>query len=257
MNDAQGVKRTSNLGVAAIILAMLGLFVCWIPIVGFLAYPLGIVGGVLAVVGVVLAMTKGEISVRAPLAGMFMCGLVIVIPIFTTAAAVAQINTAIADAKAQAVARQNAPQPVIPKSVLEVKLLRSRQQGKHVYFDVGIKNTAKDTLNHVTVRIEFFDASDKFIGSTEPMFSFLQGGAEQSKESIALNVDASKIDTWRARLSGAVNFSGLRDDLRCGEGWGIDETPLVSDSSFDGHRAGALDWGGDERLDALGAVGIT
>jgi len=105
-------------------------------------------------------------------------------------------------------------QPILNVIEIQIRKTTPSAGGRHVNVDLLARNTSTESLNHVSVRVEFEDENGILLGSAEQMFSYLDGGAEQTETTIALNVDISKIEKWSARLSGVVNNQGLRDDRK-------------------------------------------
>jgi|GEM_PF-1646086 len=70
MNNPPQSKGVNGLGVAGVIFGILAALICWIPLVNLLALPLIFVGGLLAIVGVLVALTGKKSGVGWPIAGV-------------------------------------------------------------------------------------------------------------------------------------------------------------------------------------------
>ena len=68
MNPSPG-KSANALGVAAVVIGILALLVCWIPFLNILVVPFVFLGGLLAFIGLLVAMINGKSGVGWPIAG--------------------------------------------------------------------------------------------------------------------------------------------------------------------------------------------
>ena len=81
------VKSNSNsLGIAAIILGVVALFICWIPFVGLISLAFAGVGLVLSLVGLGLSIKRGGQGIGYPIAGIVLNGLPLAIVLLITSA---------------------------------------------------------------------------------------------------------------------------------------------------------------------------
>jgi len=92
-------KGNSGLGIAALVMGIAACLVCWIPFIGMVAFPLGVVGGLLALIGFVMALFSRTTSIGMPLSGGIVClvaiGIAAVVTGGTTAAVAAGTAAAV------------------------------------------------------------------------------------------------------------------------------------------------------------------
>lgn len=86
-NQPTEPRRTSSLGIAAVILGSLAFLICWIPFVGAIGMPLSALGLLLGFIGLVLALTRGGVGIGFPIAGLAVSGLALFVAFSLTAAA--------------------------------------------------------------------------------------------------------------------------------------------------------------------------
>lgn len=79
-------KRSSSLGLASVILGVLAFLICWIPAVGCISLPLSALGTLLALIGFIVALTRGGTSIGFPIAGGAVSALALAIGIVNFAA---------------------------------------------------------------------------------------------------------------------------------------------------------------------------
>jgi hypothetical protein len=77
-------KGASGLGVAALVIGIIALLLCWIPFVGMLSVPFSIIGLLLAGIGFIISLAGGRSSVGMPVAGGIICLLAIAIAVGVT-----------------------------------------------------------------------------------------------------------------------------------------------------------------------------
>ena len=75
-------QRSNSFGIAAIVLGIPSLMVCWIPLVNVLSGPLALLGILLSVIGIVISVNRRGYGLGYPIAGGFMCVLAISIGVF-------------------------------------------------------------------------------------------------------------------------------------------------------------------------------
>ncbi len=87
-------KKAHTIGVVAIVLGVLSILVAWIPVLGLIAIPLAVVGGVLALIGVVQVALKRQGGWAMPLLGGGVCFIAIVLSLITTSTTSVAIKNA-------------------------------------------------------------------------------------------------------------------------------------------------------------------
>lgn len=65
----------------ALILGILAAIICWIPFVGMLAVPVAAIGLLVGAMGFLVSLIGRRSGVGMPFAGLFLCGLAIVIAV--------------------------------------------------------------------------------------------------------------------------------------------------------------------------------
>jgi hypothetical protein len=74
-------KAVNALGVAATVIGIIAVLICWVPFVGLLALPLGFLAALFAVIGLIVALTGGRSGVGFPVAGLILGIFACVLPI--------------------------------------------------------------------------------------------------------------------------------------------------------------------------------
>jgi len=80
-------RRTSGLGIAALILGIISLAICWIPFLGAIGVPLSIVGLILSLIAVIYSATTKRTDPGIPIAALVICAVAL--------AAVIHVNRAV------------------------------------------------------------------------------------------------------------------------------------------------------------------
>ena len=99
-------KRSSGLGIAALVLGIIACVFCWMPIVGLLCVPGALLGLVLGVVGLIKALVSKKTSVGMPVAGVVVCVVALIVVSIVSAATVA-----VGEAMSQAMTETTLPTP--------------------------------------------------------------------------------------------------------------------------------------------------
>lgn len=68
-----------SLGLASMVMGILGLMICWVPVLGLLSTPLSGIGLLLGVIGGIVALTRSGHGIGFPIAGSTICGLALMI----------------------------------------------------------------------------------------------------------------------------------------------------------------------------------
>jgi len=87
-------RRGSSLGIASLVLGTLSFAICWIPLIGMLGIPLSGLGLILALIGVIIALTRRGSGIGFPIGGALLCGVAFAVAI--------SLNYAIAEGVQQA-----------------------------------------------------------------------------------------------------------------------------------------------------------
>ncbi len=74
----------SGLGMASLALGIIACVICWIPVLGLVAVPIGAIGAVLGILGVLVSSLFKRSSAGLPFAGVFVCCLAAGISIAST-----------------------------------------------------------------------------------------------------------------------------------------------------------------------------
>lgn len=87
-------KNTASLtlGIISIVTGVLALLFGWVPFLGLLAIPVALIGGVLAGVGLVIALFKGFRGAGLPILGGAICVAAVVLPLVSTGGASVSIT---------------------------------------------------------------------------------------------------------------------------------------------------------------------
>jgi len=94
------IQRGVNpLGVAALVIGICACLICWIPFLGLVAIPAGIIGLILAGVGLVMALVSKKTGVVFPLGGGVACFISIFISIAATGGCAKVVSDAIDHSK--------------------------------------------------------------------------------------------------------------------------------------------------------------
>ncbi|MFW5653362.1 MAG: hypothetical protein ACOC0P_04890 [Planctomycetota bacterium] len=72
-------RRSNSLGIAAVILGLVAILVCWIPLINVVSLLLGGLGLLLGIIGFVVAVRRKGASVGYPIAGGALCGVALLI----------------------------------------------------------------------------------------------------------------------------------------------------------------------------------
>ncbi|MGE3180886.1 MAG: hypothetical protein AB7N71_04590 [Phycisphaerae bacterium] len=181
-------KNTTSLtlGIIAVVLGVLALLVGWIPFLGLVAVPAAVLGGVLAIVGVLIAATKRFRGLGLPLLGAGICLVAFVIPLASTGSTSVAISESMDEVsremKSQREAAQNerkrqeeeskAEEIAYVSSYLELydvtaKRMESVLDGTVPGVLFKLKNTGEKTLSKVEVTVYFKDAEGNIIGEED------------------------------------------------------------------------------------------
>ena len=80
-------RRTSSLGVAALILGIVAFLICWVPLIGMIGVPLSALGLLLGLVGLIVAVLRKGAGIGYPIAGIAVSGLALAVAFASTYAA--------------------------------------------------------------------------------------------------------------------------------------------------------------------------
>lgn len=85
-------RRSSSLGIAALVLGILAFLFCWVPLLGAITLPLSGLGTLLGVIAIVIALTRKGAGIGFPIAGTAVSVLALVIAFTITSAMLAGIG---------------------------------------------------------------------------------------------------------------------------------------------------------------------
>lgn len=177
-------KNTTALtmGIIAVVLGVFGLLVSWIPFLGLLAVPIAGIGGLLAVIGLILAAMKKFKGWSMPLLGGLVCLMALCISFCSTGSTSAVISEGIKEASKASENRDNAKKieqadtdakakEYIANSLdlydVEAKYFDSILNGKVPGVVFKIKNKGDRTLDRVEVNCYFLDGSGNRIAEED------------------------------------------------------------------------------------------
>lgn len=177
-------KNTTALtmGIIAIVLGVFGLLVAWIPFLGLLAVPLAIIGGFLALIGLILAALKKFKGWSMPLLGGLVCLLTLLVSFCSTGSTTALITEGAKEVSKAAEKSNNAEKiekadsEVAAKEYIansldlydvEAKYFDSVLDGKVAGVLFKIKNKGDKSLDQVEVKCYFLDASGNRISEED------------------------------------------------------------------------------------------
>jgi hypothetical protein len=103
--NQEGSKSANGLGVAAVVLGVLAILICWIPLVNLLAIPLIFLGGLLALVGLMVALANKKSGPGWPITGIGLNAFAFVVMLVVNAVLGAAVATAAKEAAAVEEAR--------------------------------------------------------------------------------------------------------------------------------------------------------
>ncbi|QDU80710.1 hypothetical protein Pla110_24420 [Polystyrenella longa] len=87
---------TNSLGIAALVLGIIALLLCWIPFINLItALPLGGIGLILSLIGLVMAITRKGTGIGYPIAAGTLNFIAVLVPIIMTAFFTAAAGTAV------------------------------------------------------------------------------------------------------------------------------------------------------------------
>lgn len=166
---ANNVQNSASLvlGIIALVFGSLALLVGWIPFLGLLAIPVAVLGGLLALIGLVIALVKNGRGIILPLVGGAVCGLAFFIPLLSTGAVSEGIAEAVDEVERE-IEQENAEEAAYIAQHLELSDLSASYQTS--VFDervpgvlFKIRNNGDRALTKVEVTVYFKDASDTVI----------------------------------------------------------------------------------------------
>lgn len=177
-------KNTTALtmGIIAIVLGVLGLLISWMPFLGLLAVPLAIIGGFLALIGLILAALKKFKGWSMPLLGGLICLLALLISFCSTGSTSVAIAEGLKEASEAAENNNNAKKiekadteaeakDYIANSLdlydVEAKYFDSLLDGKVPGVLFKLKNKGDRTLDRVEVNCYFLDGSGNRIAEED------------------------------------------------------------------------------------------
>jgi hypothetical protein len=192
-------KGTSGFGIAALVLGIVAVLVCWVPLLGTVAIPIGVLGIVIGGLGFLVSLIGGKSGVGMPFAGMVICGLAVFISFSMTKATVSaldQVAKAADHARDATSASPSTTKPAGAGSDTEAAVVWTPMGSMIVRGDVGV--WVKDvTRGHVPLE----DAVD-------------QGRRRSSDDALIINiglVNQSKTKKLDYRTMAGGDFSLSRD----------------------------------------------
>jgi hypothetical protein len=177
-------KNTTALtmGIIAIVLGVIGLLVSWIPFLGLIAIPIAGIGGLLAIIGLVLAAMKKFKGWSMPLLGGLVCLMALLISFCSTGSTTAIIGEGIKEVSKASENRSNAQKiekadteaeskDYIANNLdlydVEAKYFDSVLNGKVPGVLFKLKNKGDRTLDRVEVKCFFLDGNGNRISEED------------------------------------------------------------------------------------------
>ena len=146
-------KRTSGLGVAALVLGIIACLFAWIPLLGMVAIPFALLGGLLGLIGLITAASDRQVSTVMPIVGGLLCGGAIGLQVLYVGAIAEAVNT---PRRAGAPAVNAAPPDYIDKiELFNVETGTTVLDRPGVFGE--IKNTGDRTVTYVRLTVEALD----------------------------------------------------------------------------------------------------
>jgi hypothetical protein len=106
-------KAANGLGVAGVVIGVIAVLICWVPLVNLLVVPLAFIGGILALIGLIVALTNKRSGPGWAVAGMALNGVALgamfivnTVVIGAAARAIQETGRAVEKARAEADARR-------------------------------------------------------------------------------------------------------------------------------------------------------
>lgn len=75
----QPERRISAFGIGSVVAGGLAFLICWVPFVGVITLPVSAIGVLLAVVGMLLSLTKKDTGLGLPIAGLVVSGVALIV----------------------------------------------------------------------------------------------------------------------------------------------------------------------------------
>lgn len=169
-------NASHGLGIVSIVLGIIALVFSWIPILGIGAIPLSLLGGLLAIIGLVISKGKSK---GLPIAGLISCIVAFFIQSFVTASTAKDMKKIIEGKPLTTITvTKDVSQNNTKKEYIKNFLTLSNIESKKGYgqFDVPnysdqkdtisgtLKNIGERTLNSVEITIYFLDSNGKRVG---------------------------------------------------------------------------------------------
>lgn len=175
-----------TLGIISLVLGVLALLAGWIPYIGLVAIPISLIGGLLAFIGLILALANGMKGFSMPLVGGLVCTGGLALPIFitgTTTATLAQAaDTAAKKMQEERISREREDDrreneaeaeraAYIAQHILlyevEARYMNSLLDGSVPGVTFKFKNTGTRSLDKVKVTVYFLDANGETIAEQD------------------------------------------------------------------------------------------
>lgn len=201
----------NSLGIGSIVVGILGLMVCWIPLLGLLGVPLSALGLLCGVIGIIIALTRHGRGIGFPIAGSAVSGLALVICFVVNFMLLGEPVRQAREAARRAAEQQNAARPAAPVAIQPAR----EKVAKPAPAPVDPKQIAAGSFEDEMVIVSFEKAR---IGKVEIQSIGRTSESEEPQLIVTLRIknksDSRKLDysTW-----GASDFdrfaASLEDDL--------------------------------------------
>lgn len=160
-----------TLGIISTVIGVLALLFGWIPFFGLLAIPFAVIGGLFALLGIIIALFKRLRGAGLPLLGGAICTAAVILPLVSTGGTSAAINEAIDEVQEKRQTRQrkdDADKTTYIAQHLELydvsaKYRESLLDGRVPHVALKLRNNGERSLEKVEVTVYFQDAQGKVI----------------------------------------------------------------------------------------------
>ncbi|MEQ8852905.1 DUF5067 domain-containing protein [Gimesia sp.] len=183
MNIKQESRAANSMGIASVILGILAFLLCWIPFVNILAFVLGSISALMAVIGIFLGISRNGSGIGYSIAGGALSAIALFfsagffLALFGSVAAVSQAVDTANQARERRQAMENAlvvndknqkQQQALPAPMDQPKKPADKWAGKGLTATVG--DVTVEILGTDINQIQFKDIADRQTGTSEEEF---------------------------------------------------------------------------------------
>ena len=169
-----GNSAALTLGIIATVIGAIALLVGWIPFLGLLSIPFAVIGGLLAVGGVIASAFTGFRGILMPVLGCAVCVGAVGLSVASTGATSAVITEAAEQVQVEVAARQQQREAdaasyagKIDVYEVEAKYMNAVLDGRVPGILFKLRNNGDRTLTRVQVTVYFKDATGAVIAEED------------------------------------------------------------------------------------------